>query len=129
MSLADFLAEEIEAEERYAEQRGQEGGGMSDLQHLVNDVTEWHRSEFGSFLNWKAAAAKLREEANELADIMESWEGVCLEFFQEMADVQLVLCAIAGKTGTDLEEEARKKLEIVRNRDQKARDRQRGIPV
>jgi NTP pyrophosphatase (non-canonical NTP hydrolase) len=121
--LSDDIAEETEAEARWEER------GMSDFDDLVADVTEWHIETFGPYTPWKALAAKLREEAGELADVMEQWEGMCGEVAEESADVQMILCAIAGRNDIDQIAETRKKLEIVKGRDQLARDRERGIPV
>ena len=95
------------------------------LEDLVQEVTEWHYQEYGTKTMDKPIGNKLREEACEFRD------EVCLENKErakvEAADCLILLCAWAGRNGIDLIAEARKKFDIVRNRNQRQRDIERGI--
>jgi NTP pyrophosphatase (non-canonical NTP hydrolase) len=100
-----------------------------ELSEFMLEVTDWHRATYGRDTPWKALAQKLREEVGELADVMEDWEAMCGEIIEESADVLILLCAINGRHEIDLLAAAQKKFETVKERDQVARDRERGIEV
>ena len=88
------------------------------LEDLIAEVTGWHYSHFGTANIDLALAKKLVEEASEFRVSRTP---------EEAADVLIVLCAWAGRHNVDLLEAARIKLEIVKGRDQIARDKERGI--
>ncbi len=93
----------------------------------MREVTEWHEATYGRATPWKALAAKLREEVGELTDVMDHWEAMCGEIIEESADILILLCAVLGRHEIDLMAKAREKFEIVKGRDQVARDKVRGI--
>jgi phosphoribosyl-ATP pyrophosphohydrolase len=101
---------------------------MSDgtLDDLIRDVTVWHRDHFGHApMDWPLAQ-KLAEEAIEFKTAVGSMAPFT-EWTEEAADVLIVLCAWAGRNGVDLLDVAYRKLEIVKGRNQMARDAERGI--
>lgn len=99
--------------------------GLYTLDILIREVTAWHVDHFGRQPMHGPLARKLVEEAGEFAEWAEiGQEDIALD---EAADVLIVLCAWAGRHDLDLLGAARKKLAIVKERDQIARDKERGI--
>lgn len=91
---------------------------LSELQQMVG---EWHVSQFDADCPLTRLFRKLREEHNELQDAEDHEEAA------ESADVLICLLAIAHRRGFDLDKVVTDKFEIVRNRDQRKRDEERGI--
>lgn len=90
---------------------------MTTLDQLQFRVGLWQRGTFPG-VNDDMRMAKLAEEFGELlADPTNA---------EEMADVFLVLLSQAEAHGVNLLAAAEAKFEIVRNRDQRARDAERG---
>lgn len=89
----------------------------------VAAVGAWHRETFGEHdpaEHRKALDDKLDEE---LVEYRADRTG------EELADLQILLLAIAAREEIDLEAEVIAKFEILKGRDQKARDRERGIAI
>ena len=80
--------------------------------YLTRRVGEWHVKEFGECSNKRICRKLLEESAEFMVDKTE----------EEAADVLIMLMAWAHRNNVDLLQAARKKFEVVRHRDQAARD-------
>ena len=89
------------------------------MRELQDQVAEWHRATFPEDGIIDRLKQKLSEEYCEFRQTS------CSEP-EEAADVVIVLLALADRRGWDLEQAVKSKLEIVKRRDQFARDRARG---
>ncbi len=90
------------------------------------EIAEWHRATFGSERIIDRLILKLREEIKELNLDLDARSDSARE---EMADVAIVLYAMADRLDFDLDTLIRGKLARVKARDQVARDAERGITL
>lgn len=87
---------------------------MKDLQQAIGT---WHVETFGPIRSGYLLA-KLREEFEEF---------MAAPSPEEAADIVICLMALMHRAGFDLQTAIEEKFEIVRSRDQKKRDEERGL--
>ena len=99
---------------------------MKEHQDMIGN---WHVTTYGREpMSATRMVDKWKEEARELLDELRN--GTRTEkIHEEMADCAILLLAMAHREGVELESLITAKFDIVRNRDQKARDIERGIPM
>ena len=97
---------------------------MKDLQ---KQITDWHLKEFGEGGKKSTIALKTLDKIEEeYQEFLGTLQGT-LEEAEEIADIIIVLLAYAGRMDYDMDAEVRRKFEIVKNRDQRQRDEDRGL--
>jgi phosphoribosyl-ATP pyrophosphohydrolase len=91
------------------------------IEALQAEIGLWHRETFGEDCRISRILQKFEEEADELL-----LHGNTLS--EEAADCMIVLLALCDRIGVSAQDCIRTKLDVVKVRDQAARDRERGIP-
>ena len=96
---------------------------MSSLHEWQYKIGDWHEKEFGTFTETldEALWKKLEEEAYEAVHAEGS------EVADELADVLIVTMALAHRYGINIEDALRRKFNIVRSRNQRQREVDRGL--
>ena len=97
---------------------------MKDLQ---KEILDWHLKEFGEGAKKSTIAIKTLDKIEEeYQEFLETLQGT-LEEAEEIADIFIALLAYSGRMGYDMDAEIRRKFEIVKNRNQRQRDEDRGL--
>jgi hypothetical protein len=98
------------------------------LKDLQKGIGAWHRSTFGEEKSVKLMGAiftKLEEEIEEFGYAEMGSE----EEAQELADIIIVCLGYGDRMGYDMEQQVQAKLEILKQRDQLQRDRDKGYDL
>ncbi len=97
------------------------------FEELQSQVGQWHRKTFSPDCINTRLGLKLVEEAKEFLLMADLTAVPNTDAMEEAADCLIVLMAWAERNNADLIGAAAAKLEILKGRDQKARDAERGI--
>lgn len=89
-------------------------------------IGDWHIETFGKEVSANRMARKWDEESTELANAILA-NADKSDIGEEIADCFIMLCAIADRNGIRFSDAVAAKFDIVKSRDQLARDRERGI--
>ena len=97
---------------------------MKDLQA---EILNWHVATFGEgAIGSEIADRTLEKLEEEYSELWLTHPGSSDEA-EEIADIIIVLLAYAGRMGHDMDAEIRRKFDVVKNRDQRQRDKERGL--